>query len=316
MAMFAPGVKLSPAHHTGRRLPHQHTSWAAVAFIVLVAGVLLTAATRASLAVGEAVNPQSGYYGVTGIMPGSPPQKAPVILHPTTGQTFASLPITVDGLCDKTTVVQIYRNDIFSGTAACGSDGNFTLQIDLFDGTNRLVARAYDALGQASPDSTAVSVTFHLANSLNNFTNQVGLPLFIKADPIARGAKVGRAVQWQFEIGGGKLPYAVSIDWGDGKTDLLPQQTDSVLSLEHVYQQPGIKTIVIKVTDAATNRAYLQVLTVVDGQTKLGLAQAISGDLAIAWPIYIVVALMFVSFWCGELYRKWKDLPQLPGTPV
>lgn len=310
-------MALSHHQHTGRHLPREHTSYAALAFITLLAGVMLAGVTRTTLAVD---NPQTGYYGVSGVMPGAPPQKAPVILTPTNGQSFNSLPITVSGLCDKSTVVQIYKNDIFAGTASCQDNGSFELQIDLFEGTNKLVARAYDNLSQASPDSQAVSVTYHAQGSLNNFVNQVGQPLLIRADPTARGVKPGTSIEWTFEITGGKSPYAVNIDWGDSKNDLVSQQGEGLLKQSHTYDQPGRYAVVIRVTDSAGNRAYLQVLTVVDGSpARQNLLQIIGGNLAIAWPIYVLMALMLLSFWGGDYYRKVVDrspkLPELPDSP-
>jgi hypothetical protein len=56
-------------------------------------------------------------------------------------------------------LVKIFKNNVFGGSVQCDR-GNFSLQSDLFVGTNELVARVFDELDQPGPDSNIVTVTF------------------------------------------------------------------------------------------------------------------------------------------------------------
>src|ERR1041385_9148280 len=113
---------------------------------------LTSFAAPAAAVAPPAPNPQSGALGVEGLVNGAPPTQAPTISVPKNGQTFSSIPITVSGLCQSGLLVEIFKNDVFSGSAQC-RNGSFSLLVDLFNGQNDLIARVYDALNQASPDS-------------------------------------------------------------------------------------------------------------------------------------------------------------------
>jgi hypothetical protein len=117
---------------------------------------VLLAPSFAQALAPPAPNPQSGALGVEGQITGAAPTKAATIGVPGNGQHFGSLPITVSGSCQTGVLVEIFDNNVFVGSVLCRG-GSYSLQIDLFDGQNDLVARVYDALNQQGPDSATVT---------------------------------------------------------------------------------------------------------------------------------------------------------------
>src|SRR5690348_1654188 len=119
-------LKISHRGHSGRLKPHEYTSYGPLMLVLVVVGVLLTIST-----VSAGTLTSSGSVGLTGIMPGPPPTTAATIAVPGTGESFTTSPITVRGTCPQNTLVEIFKNNIFAGSTACDSTGNYSLSIDL-----------------------------------------------------------------------------------------------------------------------------------------------------------------------------------------
>ena len=54
----------------------------------------------------------------------------------------------------------VTQDGVFGVAPPCLDDGTFTLQVDMFDGVNALVAQVTDALGQNGPNSATVNVVY------------------------------------------------------------------------------------------------------------------------------------------------------------
>lgn len=245
---------------------------------------------------------QSGAVGIEGTIPSSAPTQAPTITTPVNGQIFNNLPITVAGLCPSNLLIEVFKNGIFSGSAQC-TNGSFSLQTDLFSGRNDIVARAYDALNQAGPNSNTVSVTFN--GSLPGSGPQVTIiTAFAK-----RGAVPGDTLTWPITISGGTPPYAVSVDWGDKSApDLLTRLTAGDFSVDHVYNQSGIYNIIFKASDSNGSAAFLQVVGVGNGPIQQATSQnnqaaAKTQRVILWWPIVLLLALTIVTFWLGKEHQ-------------
>src|SRR5579862_8573775 len=150
----------------------------------LALGLILLLAVPA---LAEAANPppQSGSVGLEGTISTAPPTHGATIAVPGNGAVFTSVPITVSGLCPTGLLVKIFDNNVFVGSTLC-AHGSYSLQIDLFSGRNDLIARVYDALDQAGPDSNTVTVTFNDAQFL-----QFGPQLTLTSAYAERGAPPG-----------------------------------------------------------------------------------------------------------------------------
>jgi len=302
-------LQVIPPVHTGKLQPHRHTSYAGLVFILLLCAVLLTSVSWNIQAAVPAVNPQSGSVGLTGTVKGAPPTQAPVILNPRSGQHTSSIPITVSGLCTAGTFVTITKNDVFAGATVCQSNGTFSLQIDLFDGFNRLIAHATDALGQSGPDSAAVDVTYDAPSFTVPGGGAIGKQLFLQTATSTLGTSPDTKLTRTVTIVGGIGPYAISWDWGDGQTSLVSQAVEGPTSASHTYSRAGNYRVIVRATDASGNAAYLELVTVVNGLAEQGSTTgkgSLPGNLLMAWPLLGFAAVMVGVFWLGERRELWK----------
>jgi hypothetical protein len=260
--------------------------------------------SSAVTALGSQQNPQAGSTGLQGTISSPAPTTAATISVPVNGRTFTETPITVSGVCTTGLLVKIFSNNIFVGSAQC-IGGSFSLQISLFSGQNDLIARVYDALDQAGPDSNKVTVTFQDAQ----FT-AFGEHVTLSSGYAKLGANPGSELQWPIILSGGSGPYAISVDWGDSSAAGLksvPFAGD--FDLTHIYQSAGIYRVIIKATDINGQTAYLQLVGVGNGKA----AQSTNGTgsntttiikrVFVWWPFLIVFPLILVAFWLGTRYE-------------
>jgi hypothetical protein len=257
----------------------------------------------------QSPNPQSGSVGMQGTISSPPPSTPATISTPSNGQGFTTLPITVSGLCPGDVLVKVFKNNVFAGSVQC-ENGSYSLIIDLFNGQNELVARVYDALDQAGPDSNIVTVTF--TDTRQGTASRVSLT----SNYAKRGANPGQTLVWPIILSGGTGPYAISVDWGDGKTpDLMSQQFPGTFDIKHVYDSPGVYNIVIKATDNNGGVAFLQLVGIANGplsqdnggqgdDTDSEGAGVTTPPARILWqPAAIMIPLILSTFWLGKKYE-------------
>lgn len=263
--------------------------------------LLTLIASPALASAPPAKNPQTGAVGLNGHINAAPPATAPTITTPTNGASFTTLPIRVAGLCTGSLLIEVFKNNVFSGSTTC-SNGSYSMQIDLFSGKNDLVARAYDALNQPSPDSNTVSVTF------SDQLNPSGQRIEILSNYATRGANPGAELSWPLSLIGGTAPYAVSVNWGDGTdAELLSQKNAGDFNITHTYKNSGTYNVIIKATDANGDAAFLQVVAVANGPAAQTTASGtISGgtNTKILWlPVIVLAVLVLSSFWLGKKHQ-------------
>lgn len=267
--------------------------------VLLVIGAWVGLISNSSLAVTR----QNGSVGVQGKVLAPPPSRAPTINVPGNGQSFNSLPITVSGFCENGTLVEIYKNNVFAGSAQC-QNGSYRLEIDLFDGRNDLTAKEYDDLNQAGPDSNVVTVNF------SSTIPSIGPRISLTSEFSKRGANPGSILSWPIALSGGTGPYAISIDWGDkSKQDLISQQLPGVFNIQHTYSQSGVFNILIRASDANGNVAFLQVVGVGNGPIAQAGTNSSNGIITkestklIWWPIPILFAFISLAYWLGMQHQ-------------
>lgn len=248
---------------------------------------------------------QSGSVGLTGQISAPPPTQGATISFPTNGQNISDIPIVVTGICPDGLLVKVFKNNAFAGSVQC-EGGNFSLQTDLFVGVNELVARVFDELDQPGPDSNIVTVTFQ--------DSAVGAParVSLTSNFAKRGANPGQTLTWPVILSGGTGPYAFSVDWGDNKEpDLFSQPFPGTIDLTHVYDEPGIYNVVIKVVDTNGVAAFLQLVAVANGplsqETDAGEDRETTGFTTtrtriIWWPAAVLVPFVVSTFWLGKRY--------------
>lgn len=276
--------------------------------LVAVALFALTMSTVTYKGVQAVENPQSGATGLQGKISAPPPTTGATISTPRDGQSTSNIPVTVSGICPKGLLVKLFKNNVFAGSVDCAS-GSFSMLIDLFNGQNQLVAKVYDALDQSGPDSNLVNVTF-----TDNTRAQVGR-VGLTSNYAKRGANPGQALTWPIILSGGVGPYAISIDWGDGKTaDLKSVAFPGSFDIQHTYENPGVYNIIVKATDTTGGTAYLQLVGVGNGPlsqttdpsntaTTNMSSQTITKTRILWEPAAMIVPFILFTFWLGKKHE-------------
>lgn len=246
----------------------------------------------------------SGSIGLQGTISTAPPKNGATISFPGNGAVFEALPINVSGLCPKGLLVKIFSNNVFVGSLQC-NNGSYSIPVDLFNGQNVLVAKVYDALDQAGPDSNTSTVTYTSAKFA-----QFGTQLLLSSIYAERGAPPSQELTWPILLSGGTSPYAISVDWGDGTSpDLISLSASGEFTIKHIYKSAGIYKAIVKSTDKNGDTAFLQLVAV-----ATGAVQSISSSrnasspvhsVVIWWPALLMLPLIVAAFWVGrrnELY--------------
>jgi hypothetical protein len=272
----------------------------------LLLAVSMTVAPAAS-AVAQSTQSKNGTAGIQGTIPSPPPKTAATIASPSSGRTFQSTPIDVNGLCTTGLLVKLFSNNIFVGAVQC-EKGSYSIKIDLFGGENTLIARVYDSLDQAGPDSNSVTVTFQDA-TFAAFAARMSLT----SNYAKKGADVGAQLTWPIVISGGTAPYALSVDWGDGSaTDLRSVSFAGTYDLTHTYKTAGIYAVIVKGTDKAGSTAFLQLVGVGNGEVTQGSSSGSSNGgsnssdktyIYIWWPVVLLIPFAIVAFWVGRRFE-------------
>lgn len=306
-------LKISPHEHSGQLRPHEHTSYAPLALLVLIVGVILAVISFYTFADAATPynGPEAGSVGLSGTMPSAPPKVAATISSPANGQHFATSPIAVKGTCPKGTLVEIYKNNIFGGSTPCEDDGTFSLQIDLLFGKNVLKAQVYDSLNQAGPESVIVTVFYDasLAQAAPaTFLNLSGSQLLLNTDAAFRGNFPNQALNVPITVIGGTAPYAINVQWGDSTNQLISRSDNTTFNATHAYKKPGTYKITLQATDHNQLVAFLTVAAIINGKPDTLVASTNTNPpvnkLLVLWPLFAVIATAVMSFWIGERREK------------
>jgi hypothetical protein len=316
---------LSPHHHTGKLLAHHHTSYPALTFLIIFSAVV---------AGGLSWSSQAANTNVSVTVLGPPPSTGASIDQPVDGEEFTVSTTTVRGSCPNGLLIEIYRNGVFAGSDTCDTSGMYAILITLEPGSNSLVARTADALGQYGPDSSTITVTYtpppppppapapltpavtpapggqaprsgSTARTVQPTTRPA--PLRLTSDArFYQGVEVGELVTWTVTVSNGQRPFHLSWDAGDGRTSTTELAQNGSTSQSHIYTTAGMYQMTVRVRDAAGAEAAMQLAVIVNGQAAGGVvAQPPSdrGSLIFIWPALVAVSVIVLSFWLGERHR-------------
>lgn len=247
----------------------------------------------------------SSSVGLEGTVTKAAPTQPAIISIPSNGQAFSATPINVSGICPSGTLVKLFRNNVFSGSANCPT-GSFALSTDLFTGANELVARVYDDLDQAGPDSNLINVIFN-DPGFGSSRSRVSL----SSNYSKRGANPNEKLTWPITVTGGLAPYAVSLDWGDGTTKLVSRTSAGQFEIDHTYKQSGSYNLIIKATDSNGATAFLQLVAVANGLASQENTDSAGESKVVIryvwWPLIIAAVFVLFSFWLGRK-AKLRDI--------
>ena len=309
-----------------RQMERLGKEWALPALVglcLLLAAIILSSPVSALDPI-QTPNPMPGSYGLEATKTQPPPTQGATITTPGNGSSFATSPVTVNGICPAGLLVQIYNNNVMVGSVMC-SNGSFSLEVSLFAGTNELSAIVYDDLEQAGPASNVVTVTY----TDTSFT-AFGTLMTLTSSYGRRSAAASSPLTWPLQLSGGAGPYAFSIDWGDGSgPELKSQALAGVVTIDHVYKKAGIYQVNVRVTDVNGVSAFLQLVAVASGKVDGATAtQADSKDgqtdaapAQVLWvPTVTSLALLAPSYWLGRrsqlLSLRKKMLKERDGFTV
>lgn len=318
---------LSHHKHSGKRLPHKHTSYAGLAMITLFAGLM--PALMIQSAASADPPPVSDTIAVTANIN----TEAPIIIAPLNEQRFSAAQITVSGTCQPGFIVGVFKNDLVAGSTSCRADGTFSLQIELLFGKNDLYARHYRP-GAVSPESNHVIVYYdqpvHVTPGTSPPAQERSLPrgddtggeafkkqLIIISEESAKAQPFGKSLAWKIRLEGGLGPYALSWDWGDGTVDLISLEQAGEYIGKHTYTSAGNYQIKIKAADANGQTATLELVAIATGLNVINRLErnlTSESDSRWLWWSFVILFTVFVSFWLGEHYQKWRDSPSRRST--
>lgn len=234
-------IKIISHKHTGKLVHYKHTSHPALMLILIMTGFFMFVCAG----IAEAA---SGSVTVGLVVQAPAPKTGAVIILPKDGSKYSDDHlIDVSGTCEPDSYVVVSDNNLVSGSTICSSDGNFSVQIQLFNGDNTISALNYDNLNQSGPVTPSVKVSLTLTNesgqgteiippvvpsnpsiipgvnssisSCDNYSVDSSLPaggephVLIICVPRLFFPKVDQVMG--VLVWGGELPYELSIDWGN-----------------------------------------------------------------------------------------------------
>jgi len=209
-------------------------------------------------------------------------------------------------------------------------------ETDLQGPTTPTVQVVYAPPVSASASSTASGTSRTSATpSSSSSTAALPAPLLLTSSFQFHTFTTQKAFTWDLDLEGGNPPYDVNIDWGDGTKGHMRFPGDPVFTLSHAYKTDGYYAVVVNSIDTAGQQHVMQLAALItkkDGtanflgtapgnQTNTPSSQGGSRSapansnpftnaasnstsathmLLVAWPSYIIVILMMVSFWLGE----------------
>jgi hypothetical protein len=313
--------------------------------LILCAGVLIVGGTYKAIA---------DSYTVHAVIPAPPLTQGATITSPLSGAKLSSARIAVSGTCPADSYVKAYDNNIFAGVALCTSN-SFRITMTTFEGANVLRVQDFNITDQAGPSSPTIPVSYqppqssggnggsqspnqpsitpnNPASNTTSTTPESGSggsssgststsppPLLLLADFRYQTFLTNSLFKWSLDLEGGRPPYTVNINWGDGRTSVRHFATDPVFLIRHVYDRQGYYAIEINSDDANGNSRNIQLAALIklpgaggifstaNTTTPAKPSSALANFfkhfprwLLVAWPSYAIVLLMLVSFWLGE----------------
>lgn len=210
---------------------------------------------------------------------------APPLSHITL--TFHSAPVTCETQADS------------SGVWSC------TLKQALPEGLHHVDILAVTPSGQQLTYPTfAITVVKAFVNTTL---------IWMKSNYQYRLYHPGQLISWGVEMGGGRLPYKLTVDWGDHHINHLTITSRNMFYLNHAYQSEADYIITLNAADSANGAGVMQLVAVVQapGDAPAAIVGGTSGPFAtlfsgvqqrlwLIWPSYIVVVLMVIGYWLGE----------------
>jgi len=221
--------------------------------------------------------------------------------------------------------------------SACQADHTFSIQTTLAAGNNTLLIQDFNITDDPGPATPTITVTYNppapppsssggsttpAASSGNNYGSSGSpQPLLLNTDFRFQAFTVGNTFNWNLTIQGGVAPYGLHADWGDRTTSDDTYSHQGTVTISHTYTKPGYFPVIVQLSDATGATTMIQLVAFIKSAngagtlfrpdttitptsaSDTGLLQVFAGSskwLLLAWPTYIIISLMALSFWLGE----------------
>jgi len=264
------------------------------------------------------------------------------ITNPIDGAVYTTASITISGTCPDGAYVKLFINGVYDSVAWCTVDNAFSIDTSLFSGENTLLVSDYNNTNLQGPVTPSIQVIYNApatvtaptsssstatssptSSNSEASTSPTVLPLLIGSDFHFQTFTKGSVFTWQINLDGGSPPYVVYISWGDGSASTLHLATDPIINLTHTYDGAGYYPIVVRATDSKGQQKISQLAALITNSagvipgtttptttpTSQSLVTSVGNTinqqkwLLLAWPAYLIVVLMAISFWLGEKRR-------------
>lgn len=246
-------LKLHPHKHTGKLIHHRHTSYRALLLVFIVAGAAMVMMHRMAIASDMVV---------TASVAAPIPAGAPAFTSPAEGTIFTNPLVTFTGTCPIITPsisIVLYEETNLLGSSACQADGTFSITTSISEGTHTYTATVITVtndIGQSSAPLTLtyqppapVQPTLPAPGQSSSVPNVPALNIVSEKPFIIYGQYVNAV--WRGYFTGGRPPYVVTVDWGDGSMiDNHKVNDSSTQSYGHSYQESGPYKVIIKLQDS------------------------------------------------------------------
>ena len=206
-------------------------------------------------------------YDVTAKVSAPLPPDVPLLLTPENNSVIAvaSNTVLITGKCPAVIpplIAVLIRTDTTIGTGSCDSLGIFRVAITLVLGVNVIRAKFINITGDSTIIGDLITLTYNppaaTANNNPPVTNATSSALKLVFDPDTVVIKTKETTTIQFTISGGTAPYAVTIDWGDGTTQLLHYDVAGGKALGHIYTTIQSRPVRIRISIKDASGASLK----------------------------------------------------------
>ncbi len=317
-------LRLAHHRHTGRRLPHHHTSYHAILVILAVFGLCLISIRHAA----------AGNYVVTAKVSAPLPGVPSVITDPASGLVTTDPNITISGSCPVITpaiIVLLYRNGVLVGSMVCPPSGQFSFQTTLLYGNNVFVPKIINITDDYGQDGQPITIVYRFTeskpptNKLPNIPLKADHQMYLNSADQIVFFKPGEGVTLALGYGGGIEPYTLIINWGDGTEQSFPIDKAGHREVSHTFGSQKSFEINMRLTDAQQHLARLSLAAVslVANQDIVTASprqpsvtyrfeQYFSDGRVYATLLTIAFSLLAVDVW---LYRHWGKYAKVrPGA--
>lgn len=317
-------LKLHHHKQSGKLVHHRHTSYRALAIVVVLAGACMFLTNRMA---------QAADYIVTAKISAPLPAGAPVITSPAEGSVFNTPAITINGSCPLSTpaiLVVIYEGTTPLGTAQCSALGTFTVLVTLHTGVQQLVATVVNITDDVGDSSAPLTVTYTPPPTPTPATPSgptAPRPNTPRSTPRGGGEQEleirsrspfivyspSKPAVWRGSFAGGQPPYTANIAWGDGTTSWLKRVGPEQQEVSHSYTEvKSAYRVTITLRDSGGHELQMRLLAV-SPTTASGALATPKLDTPLPFGrylylLYLLTLLVLLGLWAIE-HRQARTVP-------